>query len=145
MSDVLDWIRENDTLLWLLAAASVATLIASMIVVPLIVVRMPSDYFSHKKRHRTPWADHHPVVRGALVVGKNVLGLVFIVVGSTLLVLPGQGILTAFVGLMLLDLPGKYRLERWLVARGPILRSLNWLRRRAQREPLTLEPEGNDV
>jgi hypothetical protein len=37
---------------------------------------------------------------------------------------------------MLLDFPGKYRLERWLATRRAVWRSINWLRRRAGREPL---------
>jgi hypothetical protein len=41
---------------------------------------------------------------------------------------------------MLLNFPGKYRLERWIAARRPVLRSINWLRRRAGRAPLV--PDG---
>jgi len=72
-------------------------------------------------------------------MGKNVLGGVFILVGIVLLALPGQGLLTILVGVMLLNFPGKFAFERWLVTRRPILRSVNWLRRRARRAPLTLD------
>jgi len=62
------------------------------------------------------------------------------VAGIIMLVLPGQGIFTILIGIMLLNFPGKYRLERWIVARRPVLRSINWLRRRAGRAPLV--PDG---
>ncbi len=71
-----------------------------------------------------------------LLTGKNALGYLFVLMGIAMLVLPGQGILTIMIGVTLLDFPGKYRLERWLVSRRPVLRSINWLRRCAGREPL---------
>jgi len=56
-----------------------------------------------------------------------------------MLVLPGQGLLTIFVGLMLLDFPGKYQVERRAVSYKPILRSINWLRQRVGRDPLRVK------
>ena len=56
-----------------------------------------------------------------------------------MLLLPGQGVLTMLLGFIMVDLPGKYRFERWLVARPLVLRSINMLRRRAGREPLILD------
>ena len=53
-----------------------------------------------------------------------------------MLVAPGQGLLTLAAALVLLDFPGKYRLERRLVTQKPVWKSINWLRRRAGREPL---------
>jgi hypothetical protein len=70
------------------------------------------------------------------LVGKNLLGAVLIVAGLLMLVVPGQGLLTIAVGLALTDFPGKFRLERWIVKRPSVWRTINWLRRRAGREPL---------
>jgi hypothetical protein len=39
---------------------------------------------------------------------------------------------------MLTDFPGKFRMARWLVSRSAVRTSINWLRRRAGREPLVL-------
>ena len=75
-----------------------------------------------------------------LMIGKNALGFILVVAGIIMLVLPGQGVFTILIGIMLLNFPGKYRLERWIVARRPVLRSINWLRRRAGRAPLV--PDG---
>ena len=136
---MIEWIQTHETLLWWLAAVSMVTFVATLIAVPILVARIPSDYFAHRRRHRTPWAEHHPAVRAMLMTAKNVLGGVFIVVGIAMLVLPGQGVLTIVIGIMLLDFPGKYRLERSVVASRPVLRSINWLRRRAHRAPLEVD------
>lgn len=121
-----------------MAAVSVLTFIGTLIIVPIMIVRIPPDYFTHTKRHKVPWGDQHPVIRIILLIGKNILGYLLIGAGLVMLVLPGQGLLTILIGMMLLNFPGKYRLERWLVRRHLILQSMNWLRRRAHRTPLVL-------
>ncbi len=60
-----------------------------------------------------------------------------------MLILPGQGILTMAVGLMLMDFPNKYQVERWLVSRKRVLRAMNWFRRQANKNPLVIEPGVN--
>jgi hypothetical protein len=52
-----------------------------------------------------------------------------------MLIVPGQGLLTIAVALILLDFPGRFRLERWLATRPAVWRSLNWLRKRAGHKP----------
>lgn len=136
---MVQWIRGYETTLAWLTAASILVFVASFILVPFLIIRIPPDYFAAGKDHKKFRADHHPVIRGALVIARNALGCIFLVVGTFMLVLPGQGLLTIFAGIMLLDFRGKYRLERWIVSRRPVLQSINWIRRRAGRVPLTLE------
>lgn len=138
---MLEWLQSDENTIWWIAGAgaSVIPFLAFLIVVPLLAVRIPSDYFAHGRFNRKLWADHHLILRVMLLIGKNLLGCVFIAAGIVMLVLPGQGILTILAGIMLLDFPGKYRLVRWIVARPQVLRTLNWLRRRAGRTPLYLE------
>ena len=83
-----------------------------------------------------PWADRHPVIRWLLLTLKNLAGVVFVLLGIAMLVLPGQGLLTILIGIIFLNFPGKYRFERWLIQRGPVHRTVDWLRRRAGRKPL---------
>jgi hypothetical protein len=47
-------------------------------------------------------------------------------------VLPGQGILTMLAGIALIDFPGRHRVVQWMVAREPVMKALNWVRRRAK-------------
>lgn len=132
-----DWITINEATLWYLAAFSFISFVATLLLVPVLVVRIPEDYFADEKRHRwEPWADEHPVIRWSLLLAKNLLGYIFIVLGIIMLVLPGQGILTILIGIMFINFPGKYRLERWVVLRAPVLNVINKLRRRSGRMPL---------
>ena len=134
-------IQTNETVFWWLTVTSIVAFFATLIIVPWFVIRIPSDYFSNSniERRRMPWSNQHPLVQRILLVGKNVLGYVFIVVGTTMLVLPGPGILTIVVGIILLNFPGKYRLERWMVERRPVMHSINWLRRWAKKAPIVQE------
>ncbi len=136
---MVDLIQTHETVFWWLTVASIITFLATLIVVPWYVVQIPSDYFSNIERRRAPWSGQNPVVRGMLMLGKNIFGYVFIVVGIVMMLVPGPGILTILVGIMLLNFPGKYRLERWIVVRRPVLRSINWLRRRAKQSPIVLD------
>jgi hypothetical protein len=128
---------------WLgwLFAVSVVMFIGSLLAVPWLIVRMPHDYFSRPKRIRGeklgPVAGH-PLVRLILVVLKNVSGVILLLAGFAMLFLPGQGLLTLFLGLVLIDFPGKYRVERYIVSRPAILKGLNWIRQRHGERPLEL-------
>ena len=127
---------EYQHLFWWMAAGSVIMLIAGLLIVPWIVVRLPATYFAHRHRNERVVGRRHPVVGAVVLVFKNAVGLVLVLAGIAMLVLPGQGILTILIGLTLLNFPGKYRLERWIVTRPAVLGPINWLRRRRGRQPL---------
>jgi hypothetical protein len=136
---MVQWIQSHEVILWWLAAVSIITFVSTLAVVPLLAVKIPSDYFAHGRRTGLLWADRHVAVRWMLALAKNLLGYVLIAAGILMLVLPGQGMLTIVAGVMLLNFPGKYKLERWIVSRHHVLQSINWARRRAGQVPLVLE------
>lgn len=136
---MLDWLTANETLLAWLAVTSVVTLVFSVVAVPWLVVRIPPDYFADERPPEMPWADRHPLVRFALHAGKNLLGAVLVIAGVAMLVLPGQGVLTIVVGIVLLDFPGKRAFERRVVRVPAVLGAINWLRRRSGRLPLVVD------
>ncbi|WP_233490267.1 PGPGW domain-containing protein [Thiocapsa marina] len=78
----------------------------------------------------------HPVVYVSLRLFKNLVGWVLVLAGILMLVLPGQGILTIIMGLVLSDFPGKYALERRLASKQRVLDGINWIRRRSGHPPL---------
>jgi hypothetical protein len=125
---LLDWIYMNESLVWWLLASSVITFIASLIMVPLVLTRLPQDYFISKDRSHLAWAARHPAQRITLLLLKNLFGIIFVLAGIIMLALPGQGILTILVGLVLVDFPGKYGAERWVVSQRSVLRAINWIR-----------------
>lgn len=136
MQSWLAWIESHSTGLGWLVLASAVMFFGTLLLVPAMVVRIPRDYFAHQRRPPAAWLPEHPVLRTLAVGVKNLCGGLLLLVGIAMLVLPGQGLLTMLLGVMLLDFPGKYRLERWLVGRGPTLRMINWLRRRSGQPPL---------
>ena len=128
MGILLDWISMNESLIWWLLASSVITFVASLIIVPLILTCLPEDYFISKGRRHLAWADRHPALRITLLLLKNLVGIIFVLAGIIMLALPGQGILTILVGLMLVDFPGKYDAERWVISQRSVLSAINWIR-----------------
>jgi hypothetical protein len=54
---------------------------------------------------------------------------------------PGQGLLTVMIGLMLLDFPGRRRLEKSLARRRSILTAMNRTRARFGHPPLLPPPD----
>lgn len=133
---MLAWLEEYEALLWSLTALSVLAFFATLIAIPLLIARLPADYFT--RRPLRDWPTRHPAVHLLLVVAKNALGLVLLLAGLAMLVLPGQGILTIFVAIMLLDFPRKRDVERWLIRRRPIFHAANWIRAKRGRPPLEL-------
>ncbi len=117
---------------------SLGSLVVAAVLLPLITVQLPSDYFV--REHREPERKHrpHPLVVGLIVVVKNTVGIAFLLAGLLMLFIPGQGLLTMLIGLILTNFPGKYRLEQQLIRRPAIARTLNRLRARAQREPFEI-------
>jgi hypothetical protein len=132
------WIHNHLALSWWLAASSVTIFFAFLIVAPLFAVRIPPDYFMRSRMKRPHLINRHPFIGLVLKIGMNLLGFVFIAIGILLLFLPGQGILTILAGLTMMNFPYKDRFVRWVVSRKPVLRSINWLRRRRGLNPLVL-------
>ena len=69
---------------------------------------------------------------------KNIIGYALILGGLLMLVLPGQGLFTIFIGLLLSNYPGKYYLERKLIAMPKIYKTVNWLRKKSNQPPLKI-------
>ena len=119
-----------------LGGLSLVTFVASLAALPWLVALIPEDYFLSEHRTPAPWKDAHPALRLLMIGAKNLLGLALVLGGLVMLFIPGQGLLTMAMGLLLMDYPGKYRLERRLVAIPAIQGGLNWLRQRRGLPPL---------
>jgi hypothetical protein len=116
------------------------TFTASLGLVSLILVKLPADYFcSHYDRQL--WSGRAPALRITAAIAKNVLGALLIVLGIIMSLpgVPGQGLLTILLGIMLVDFPGKDRLEQRLLQRPAIRNSIDKLRARFGKPPLVLD------
>jgi hypothetical protein len=135
--DLIAWAREHlgAEVLTGIAIFSVVAFLLGAVVTPLVLIRLPSDYFVKRESMPPPSLT---VGRALLLVARNGLGAVLILLGVLMLVLPGQGLITILVGLFVLDFRGKRTWERRVVARPGVLRVVNGLRARARRAPLEI-------
>jgi hypothetical protein len=119
---------------------SVITFAASIAAVSWVVVRLPANYF-HSSHARDFLVDRHRALRWVAVIAKNLFGGFLVLLGIVMSLpgVPGQGILTILLGVMLLDFPGKRRLEQRLVGRPQVLRTINRLRGKFDKPPLILD------
>jgi hypothetical protein len=129
------WTREHRELLGWLAIFSFVTFTGTLVLIPLLVIRMRPDYFRPGEEGAKPG---HPVTRLVLRLLKDLAGVVFVLAGIAMLFIPGQGILTILIGITLLDFPGKRKLELKLVRIPTVKRAIDWMRAKAKREPLDL-------
>lgn len=119
-----------------LLALGVISLVVTALLLPVWVARLPTDHFCpHRVEPERPRTLPHLALRAA----KNTLGVVLVLLGVLMLVLPGQGLLTILIGVFLVELPGKRAVER-RIARQPVVRAfLDRVRQRHGAMPLILE------
>ena len=128
------WISK-ETLIWI----SGVGLVIGLVVIPWIMVKMPADSFSNVKRYN--WLDKKPAaVRVPLRILKNLLAFGLIILGVMMFVTPGPGMFPIVLGVLLADFPGKFKLQRWILCKPKVMKSLNWLRRKFRRPPLHKPP-----
>jgi len=124
----------------LVAGLFLASLIVSFAAIGIVMVKIPPHYFSpNYERDFLP--DRAWLVRWGAVIAKNVAGLLLIIIGVILSLpgIPGQGVLTILLGLILLDIPGKRPLEARIIKRPAVLSAINRLRSKYNKPPLELE------
>jgi hypothetical protein len=121
-------------------ALFVGSLTLSFLAIGIVMVKIPANYFSsHYTQDFLPgssWA-----VRWGAVIAKNVLGVFLILLGIVLSLpgIPGQGVLTILLGLIMIDIPGKRPLEARIIKRPAVLSAVNSLRARYSKPPLILD------
>lgn len=121
------------------ASIFLASFLVNLGIVSLILVKLPADHFS-KSRKTKFWAGPRPAIHAAKVIGKNIAGVLLVALGIVLSLpgVPGQGLLTVLLGIMLLDFPGRHRLEQKLLSKPSIVNTINRLRARFDKPPLQL-------
>ncbi len=120
---------------------SILTVVVMVTLGVTMMASLPADYFSNddRRKQRLYLERVPPMLRPFLPVARNVVGGLLVIVGVLLLVLPGQGLLTILAGFVLLEFPGKFGIERWIVRRKQVRNSINWMRARKGKPPLDLD------
>ena len=121
---------------WWIAVASVIMFFGSLWFVSWLIIRLPEDYFvTEHERFR----DAHPVIRVVIFLVSNLVGVILLAFGVTMLVAPGQGLITILLGLSLMSFPGKRKLLKWILQRKSIRHAMNWIRKKAHRPKLQFD------
>lgn len=121
-------------------ALFLVSLSISFLAIGIVMVKIPENYFSSHYvadfMPGSPW-----IVRWGAFILKNILGFFLIVLGILLSLpgVPGQGILTILLGLIMLDIPGKRPLEARIIKRPAVLGAINKLRARYAKPPLIMD------
>lgn len=142
---MIDWLTQTLTSITLRGALLgllifLVTFAGSLALVAFLLVKLPATYFQ-ASHGRDFLVDRHRTIRWVGLIAKNIVGLVMVVLGIAMSLpgVPGQGILTILLGIMLLDFPGKRRLEYKLVSRPKVLGTINRLREKFGKPPLILD------
>ncbi len=130
----MELLKANEALWASLGLLSLGLFLVSLLVFPLIIIFLPHDYFV---RPEAGFSTLNPL-RMLLRLIKNAFGCVLILAGILMLFLPGQGLLSIFLGISLINFPGKRRLEIRLLKFQSVRRSVAWVRRKARRRPILL-------
>src|SRR5262245_20497127 len=109
LSDVWNGITWEEILLGVVCG--VISFVLGTALATWFIVKLPATYFVDGHPPAFKWEEGRPALRYALLVGKNLLGVLIIVVGVLLSLpgVPGPGFLTIFIGIMFLNFPGKRR------------------------------------
>jgi len=139
-SIVLWWQSLTRWQIGLAVAGAVVGIAVSYIVVSIVIIKMPANYFhSDREHHFLP--DTNPVLRTAAIAVKNIIGVVLIMVGIVLSLpaVPGPGLVTVFIGLMITDIPGKRVVEAKIIKRPLVLSAVNRLRAKYNQPALVID------
>ena len=122
-------------ILWL-ATISLFVFIFSLLSIKWLVALIPTNYFIKKKKVKSK--RKYSFIWFLSIIVKNLIGYTLILGGILMLVLPGQGLFTILMGLILSNYPGKYSVERKFISMPSVLKTVNWLRKKSDKPPLQI-------
>ena len=135
--EAFSYFLQNNQIFLYISGLSTIFFLLSLLGLSWLISIIPHNYFVDKKRVSLIKMKN-PLMWLPIIIIKNSIGLVLILCGILMLILPGQGVLTIITGIIFLDYPGKFRFERSLVRNKLILNSMNWIRRKLDKPDLII-------
>jgi len=132
---LFEWARSHSLILWIISVVSLAAFVGTVAALPFFVARIPEDYFLRSET-RSPRQYANFPAHVLYLILKNLAGVVFVIAGVVMLFIPGQGILTILIGILLMNFPGKRSFALRAICHPPVLAAINWMRERSRRPPL---------
>ncbi|MBN2652199.1 MAG: PGPGW domain-containing protein [Spirochaetales bacterium] len=133
-SRLFDILAEHKRFFFYFSLASFVVFVVSLLSMPYLIAKIPEDYFSKnfsQRRERRQFSGRFIIF--SLI--KNLIGSVILLGGVIMLFVPGQGLLTIFAGMFVMDFPGKHRLEAWFLSKPSVQDGLNFFRKKMNKQP----------
>lgn len=138
LNEIMQWLTEHEQLIAQIGNVSFVVLAITVVALPVVVMKLPEDYFVNETREPASQTRKHPILWAVISFAKNVLGVFLILVGIAMLVLPGQGTVTILIGLAISNFPGKYAIEQRIASQPAVGATLNKLRELTGTPPLLM-------
>ena len=138
MDAILNWFKAHPGLTGAILVGSLVLAVIYAVLIYVAIARMSPDYFIQSDKTPGGWRSRHPLLRVVTLSIKNLVGVLLVLMGILMLVLPGQGILTLLIGISLLDFPVKRGLEKKIVGMPAVHNAINKIRSRVGQPPMVL-------
>jgi hypothetical protein len=133
LEDLLNLAHQYKDLLFIIGIISIVLFLLTLIFVPVIVVNLRADHFVRAKDAEKKQRSVFSVI---FYIGKNSLGILLLLLGLLLIVLPGPGWLTILAGIALVDFPFKHKLELKILTIPVVCKAINHYRTKHKKPPL---------
>lgn len=136
IESITEFVTNYKTYILWLATISLFVFIFSLVSIKWLVALIPTDYFVKKNISKSKKS--YSLLWLMSIIVKNIIGYTLILGGILMLVLPGQGLFTILMGLILSNYPGKYTIEKRIISIPRILKTINWLRKKSNKPRLEI-------
>ncbi len=136
IESITEFVSNYKTYILWLATISLFVFIFSLVSIKWLVALIPTDYFVKKNISKSKKS--YSLLWLMSIIVKNIIGYTLILGGILMLVLPGQGLFTILMGLILSNYPGKYTIEKKFISIPSILKTVNWLRKKSNKPRLKI-------
>ena len=136
IESITEFVSNYKTYILWLATISLFVFIFSLVSIKWLVALIPTDYFIKKNISKSKKS--YSLLWLMSIIVKNIIGYTLILGGILMLVLPGQGLFTILMGLILSNYPGKYTIEKRFISFPSILKTINWLRKKSNKPRLKI-------
>lgn len=136
IESITEFVSNYKTYILWLATISLFVFIFSLVSIKWLVALIPTDYFVKKNISKSKKS--YSLLWLMSIIVKNIIGYTLILGGILMLVLPGQGLFTILMGLILSNYPGKYTIEKRIISIPRILKTINWLRKKSNKPRLEI-------
>lgn len=116
------------------AATSILTFVVSIVCIPLLVGRLPSNFFQLPQESSTYITKQLSPISICILLLRNLTGTCLLLAGIIMLFLPGQGLITIIIGLGLMTFPYKNQLLYKMTRPETVQKSLDWIRKKMNKE-----------